>query len=302
MMLERHARYVPVMDGTTLQGVVSFHDVAKAVYEEQSFENRMLKSYIKDWPDAASGAVAARRPRPLQACSTNIAGRFAKRAEVAPPPRARRAPLDRSPSASVRSTATHTRVAGAQRRRQRLQHRRVAVRRLDEELRARRCARESLLRARAAPRARSSARHRQVAVEREALAVHARRHQREQDRRRSDQRHDAHAARRAPPRPARAGIGDARAAGIGEQPDVVARARRREQRRAGAGVADARAAPAMSQLRDRHVGAPSDLEERARRLRRFDDASGAARRATSIVRAGSTSSGRRPTPSRFGTR
>jgi CBS domain-containing protein len=47
-MLERHARYVPVMDGRTLQGVVSFHDVAKAVYEEQSFENRMLKSYIED--------------------------------------------------------------------------------------------------------------------------------------------------------------------------------------------------------------------------------------------------------------
>ena len=51
VMLERHARYVPVMDGTTLLGVVSFHDVAKAVYEEQSFENRMLKSYIKNWPD-----------------------------------------------------------------------------------------------------------------------------------------------------------------------------------------------------------------------------------------------------------
>jgi CBS domain-containing protein len=51
IMLERHARYVPVMEGATLQGVVSFHDVAKAVYEEQSFENRMLKSYIKDWPE-----------------------------------------------------------------------------------------------------------------------------------------------------------------------------------------------------------------------------------------------------------
>jgi CBS domain-containing protein len=51
IMLDRHARYVPVMDGATLQGVVSFHDVAKAVYEEQSFENRMLKSYIKDWPE-----------------------------------------------------------------------------------------------------------------------------------------------------------------------------------------------------------------------------------------------------------
>ena len=51
VMLERHARYVPVMEGTMLLGVVSFHDVAKAVYEEQSFENRMLKSYIKNWPD-----------------------------------------------------------------------------------------------------------------------------------------------------------------------------------------------------------------------------------------------------------
>ncbi len=49
-MLERHARYVPVMDGTTLLGVVSFHDVAKAVYEEQRFENQMLKSYIQDSP------------------------------------------------------------------------------------------------------------------------------------------------------------------------------------------------------------------------------------------------------------
>ena len=33
-----------------LLGVISFHDVAKAVLEEQSFENRMLKAYIRDWP------------------------------------------------------------------------------------------------------------------------------------------------------------------------------------------------------------------------------------------------------------
>ncbi|MCC7325837.1 MAG: CBS domain-containing protein [Burkholderiales bacterium] len=51
-MLERHARYVPVMDGAMLLGVVSFHDVAKAVFEEQVFENRMLKSYIEDSPTA----------------------------------------------------------------------------------------------------------------------------------------------------------------------------------------------------------------------------------------------------------
>jgi CBS domain-containing protein len=45
-MLERHARYVPVMDGAMLLGIVSFHDVAKAMYEEQSFENKVLKEYI----------------------------------------------------------------------------------------------------------------------------------------------------------------------------------------------------------------------------------------------------------------
>lgn len=53
-MLERHARYVPVLAGNTLEGVVSFHDVAKAVYEEQSYENQMLKSYIGDSPAAVT--------------------------------------------------------------------------------------------------------------------------------------------------------------------------------------------------------------------------------------------------------
>jgi len=38
------------MDGNTLCGVISFHDVAKAVLEEQGFENKMLKGYIRDWP------------------------------------------------------------------------------------------------------------------------------------------------------------------------------------------------------------------------------------------------------------
>ena len=51
VMLETKVRYVPVMDGTTLVGVLSFHDVARAVLEEQTFENRMLKGYIKNWPE-----------------------------------------------------------------------------------------------------------------------------------------------------------------------------------------------------------------------------------------------------------
>jgi CBS domain-containing protein len=53
MMLEEHARYVPVLDGKALVGVMSFYDVAKAVLEAQSFENKMLKSYIQDWPAEA---------------------------------------------------------------------------------------------------------------------------------------------------------------------------------------------------------------------------------------------------------
>jgi CBS domain-containing protein len=51
VMLDTKVRYVPVMDGSTLVGVLSFHDVARAVLEEQSFENRMLKGYIKNWPE-----------------------------------------------------------------------------------------------------------------------------------------------------------------------------------------------------------------------------------------------------------
>jgi CBS domain-containing protein len=50
MMLQRHARYLPVMNERTLMGVISFYDVAKSVVEAQDFENRMLKAYIRDWP------------------------------------------------------------------------------------------------------------------------------------------------------------------------------------------------------------------------------------------------------------
>lgn len=51
LMIEKHSRYLPVVEGDTLLGVISFLDVAKAVLEEQNFENKMLKNYIKNWPD-----------------------------------------------------------------------------------------------------------------------------------------------------------------------------------------------------------------------------------------------------------
>ncbi|MCE1244276.1 CBS domain-containing protein [Oryzomicrobium sp.] len=58
LMIDQHQRYLPVMDGELLMGVVSFLDVAKSVLEEQSFENKMLKNYIKNWPEGDGGAAA----------------------------------------------------------------------------------------------------------------------------------------------------------------------------------------------------------------------------------------------------
>lgn len=55
IMLRSHARYLPVMDGDSFLGVVSFHDVARAVLEQQGFENSQLKAYI-------SGQLEASQP------------------------------------------------------------------------------------------------------------------------------------------------------------------------------------------------------------------------------------------------
>ena len=51
MMNKDHIRYLPVKEGDKLIGVISFHDVANAVIKETTFHNRLLKSYIKNWPE-----------------------------------------------------------------------------------------------------------------------------------------------------------------------------------------------------------------------------------------------------------
>ncbi|HUH87271.1 MAG TPA: CBS domain-containing protein [Pusillimonas sp.] len=61
LMLDKHARYMPVMDGPVLQGVISFYDMAQAIVAAQQFENTMLKAYIRDWPgDAGSQKIEER--------------------------------------------------------------------------------------------------------------------------------------------------------------------------------------------------------------------------------------------------
>ena len=51
LMNKNHIRYLPVQEGDKLLGVISFHDVANAVIKETTFHNRLLKSYIKNWPE-----------------------------------------------------------------------------------------------------------------------------------------------------------------------------------------------------------------------------------------------------------
>jgi CBS domain-containing protein len=51
VMITNHIRYLPVTEDGKLLGVISFHDVAKAVINQTNFENRLLKRYIKNWPE-----------------------------------------------------------------------------------------------------------------------------------------------------------------------------------------------------------------------------------------------------------
>lgn len=51
VMTDKHVRYLPIKDNAALVGVLSFHDVAKASLRAASFENKLLKQYIKNWPE-----------------------------------------------------------------------------------------------------------------------------------------------------------------------------------------------------------------------------------------------------------
>ena len=57
VMTQNHIRYLPVMEHGMLLGVISFHDIAKAVIKETSFENRLLKRYIENQPEGGDAAA-----------------------------------------------------------------------------------------------------------------------------------------------------------------------------------------------------------------------------------------------------
>ena len=51
IMTENRIRHLPIVDGEKLLGLITFHDVAKASFKEVTFENELLKKYIKHWPE-----------------------------------------------------------------------------------------------------------------------------------------------------------------------------------------------------------------------------------------------------------
>jgi len=63
-------RYLPVLDGSTLMGVVSFYDVAKAVLEEQSYE----KPHAQGLHPRLAGAGARRKLTPARSFAVIGAG------------------------------------------------------------------------------------------------------------------------------------------------------------------------------------------------------------------------------------
>ena len=52
MMTERHVSHAVVMGEGGLAGIISFHDIARSAVKDVAFENKLLKQYIKNWPQS----------------------------------------------------------------------------------------------------------------------------------------------------------------------------------------------------------------------------------------------------------
>jgi CBS domain-containing protein len=51
IMTDQHVRYLPIVHDRKLLGILSFHDIARAALKLANFENKLLKQYIKNWPE-----------------------------------------------------------------------------------------------------------------------------------------------------------------------------------------------------------------------------------------------------------
>lgn len=51
IMTGNHIRYLPVVQNGELTDVISFFDVARSIAKAANYENRLLKEYIRNWPE-----------------------------------------------------------------------------------------------------------------------------------------------------------------------------------------------------------------------------------------------------------
>lgn len=51
LMVSNHQRYVPVVENKQLVGVISFYDIARVIIESHVRENKLLMSYISEFPE-----------------------------------------------------------------------------------------------------------------------------------------------------------------------------------------------------------------------------------------------------------
>jgi CBS domain-containing protein len=58
IMVEHNVRHLPVVYEGKLEGMLSITDIVEELLNKAKFENKLLKNYIQNWPDAEDGAEA----------------------------------------------------------------------------------------------------------------------------------------------------------------------------------------------------------------------------------------------------
>jgi signal-transduction protein with cAMP-binding, CBS, and nucleotidyltransferase domain len=54
-MVENNIRHLPVVYDDKLEGMLSITDIVEELLKKAKFENKLLKNYIQNWPDAEEG-------------------------------------------------------------------------------------------------------------------------------------------------------------------------------------------------------------------------------------------------------